>query len=332
MDGELTSSPNFKEGDFVRVKKEDSRLRWRRPHIRCPGYVFGLTGRIAKFIGHFEDPFLLAFRGKGPKQPLYTVSFPAKAIWAVPGEKKDDTIIGPDDFEADCINAEVYQDWLEPCDLPAAPEHQHEHEHEHGHDHDHQCCSHEHAGEHLATAHSESVDGGHEHLHHHDLTQSFDPDDQLRGADDPLKLARSTDSQDMPLLRHDLLHSLDSHAEAEETALQVNAGRSADSHEHDHSHGHSHGHQDRSEVEQKAHDAEGEDTAGKVVAVALLRLLQEKAVVSAADLMRTVELLENAGRQLRGAELVARAWKDPAFKARLLQDGKTCSLLPHPRP
>jgi hypothetical protein len=56
----------------VRVKPEDSRIRWRKPHIRTPGYIFGLMGTIERdCMGLFGDPELQAFRETGPKQPLY---------------------------------------------------------------------------------------------------------------------------------------------------------------------------------------------------------------------------------------------------------------------
>lgn len=31
----------FNEGDCVRVRPEDAAIRWRRPHLRTPGYIFG---------------------------------------------------------------------------------------------------------------------------------------------------------------------------------------------------------------------------------------------------------------------------------------------------
>ena len=32
-------------------------------------------------LGMFDDPFLSAFRGKGPQQHLYTVSFSSRDLW-----------------------------------------------------------------------------------------------------------------------------------------------------------------------------------------------------------------------------------------------------------
>jgi hypothetical protein len=92
-------------------------------------------------------------------------------------------------------------------------------------------------------------------------------------------------------------------------------------------------HQDRYEVECVAVDREAEDATrpGKVVGEALLRLLYRKGVVTPAELHKSVEALETANVSLRAADLVVRAWKDAAFKERLVKDGefvvKSCVLL-----
>lgn len=47
----------FKQGDYVRVKREDSEVRFRKPHLRTPGYLFGVVGQIAEpTVGYLEDP------------------------------------------------------------------------------------------------------------------------------------------------------------------------------------------------------------------------------------------------------------------------------------
>lgn len=126
----------FAVGDIVEVHSEDHRTRWRKPHLRSPGYIFKCTGRIEKFIGTFKDPFFLAFRGDGPPQHLYTVSFKMKDIWS--------------DYENDIdrTSAEIYHSWLSPSDsnstkweevvlLNHSIDHNHHHDHQHSHDHDH---------------------------------------------------------------------------------------------------------------------------------------------------------------------------------------------------
>jgi nitrile hydratase len=54
---------------------------------------------------------------------------------------------------------------------------------------------------------------------------------------------------------------------------------------------------------------------------ALQRVLMRKGLVSYAEVLEEVHLLEEADHRL-GAKVVAHAWNDPAFKQRLLQDGK----------
>jgi len=67
-----------------------------------------------------------------------------------------------------------------------------------------------------------------------------------------------------------------------------------------------------------AHDAEERGMALKVKA--LEQLLVEKGVVERAALDRLVDLYERQIGPRNGARVVARAWTDPAYKARLLAD------------
>jgi hypothetical protein len=71
----------YKKGDIVQVKLDDGTIRWRKPHIRVPGYIFGLIGIIEEYVGTFDDPSLLAFGINGPQLPLYRVAFNALSIW-----------------------------------------------------------------------------------------------------------------------------------------------------------------------------------------------------------------------------------------------------------
>jgi nitrile hydratase len=66
----------------------------------------------------------------------------------------------------------------------------------------------------------------------------------------------------------------------------------------------------------------GEDTRGyyRRMQAAVEELLILKGVVTAADVDRQVEAMASR-TPARGAKLVARAWVDPAFKARALADG-----------
>jgi nitrile hydratase subunit alpha len=58
--------------------------------------------------------------------------------------------------------------------------------------------------------------------------------------------------------------------------------------------------------------------------VAVRELLIEQGIITAADVQRAVEAMD-ARRPAQGARLVARAWADPAFKARTLADGSAAA-------
>lgn len=38
----------FRAGDLVRVREEGSAVRWRKPHLRTPGYIFGVVGMVER--------------------------------------------------------------------------------------------------------------------------------------------------------------------------------------------------------------------------------------------------------------------------------------------
>ena len=63
----------FWPGDAVRVKSYQQGVEWRRPHIRTPGYVYGVKGRVVDVCGKFGDPSFLAFGIECPKVWLYRV-------------------------------------------------------------------------------------------------------------------------------------------------------------------------------------------------------------------------------------------------------------------
>lgn len=65
-------------------------------------------------------------------------------------------------------------------------------------------------------------------------------------------------------------------------------------------------------------------TPHQILGVALSELLIEQGVYSAEDERRMIERIEQTTPAL-GAKLVARAWVDPAFKARLMQDGNAAA-------
>ena len=275
---EQNGEPIFKAGDVVRVRTEDTRLVWRRPHIRCPGYIYGQVGVVEEYCGAFKDPFLIAFRCSGPKQHLYRVSFDLAALWGNTGAAAAAVEGAPAVGTGDRTTAEVYQGWLElvsanriTCttsgssggeELRQHLDHEHEHEHEHDHDHHHQDNE-------PAAAVLQAAPTSNEHDHHD----------------------------------HD--------------------------HGHDHSHSGTSAHESRYQVECVAADREGLDSTrpGKVVGEELLRLLNRKDVVTKAEVHRAVQALETIDTKMAGADLVAHAWKDAGFKARLLANGKERTVL-----
>jgi hypothetical protein len=135
----------FLPGNIVRVKREDEfKTRWRKPHLRTPGYCHGCYGVVERVAGVFSSPEALAFGGRDlaaqGSQPLYRVRFRQSDLW--PGSAPTDT-----------VDVEIYQSWLEhgpEGELPRAPSHvvapaggaDSDHGHGHGHgegedDHDH---------------------------------------------------------------------------------------------------------------------------------------------------------------------------------------------------
>ena len=60
----------------------------------------------------------------------------------------------------------------------------------------------------------------------------------------------------------------------------------------------------------------------EIMETALRELLVEKGLIHAAEIRRQIEVLDSRTPQL-GAKVVARAWLDPEFRARLLKNGRT---------
>jgi len=83
-----------------------------------------------------------------------------------------------------------------------------------------------------------------------------------------------------------------------------------DHHDHDHDHGHDHG-----------HDHEQEPPSDIALRVkALESLLVEKGLVDPAALDAIVDHYEHKVGPRNGARVVAKAWTDPAYRARLMED------------
>jgi nitrile hydratase alpha subunit len=79
------------------------------------------------------------------------------------------------------------------------------------------------------------------------------------------------------------------------------------------SHDHSHPHDE-------SHDS-GPPSEHEIMSRAIQELLEEKDILTAEQVRRRMELFEQEFPQ-RGSRVIAHAWADPAFKQRLLEDGK----------
>jgi nitrile hydratase len=72
-------------------------------------------------------------------------------------------------------------------------------------------------------------------------------------------------------------------------------------------------------------DDDIELTYGEAKFLALKSILIEKGVITAEEIRRRQEI-NDRGTPHQGARMVAKAWLDPAFKARMLKDGKAAAL------
>jgi nitrile hydratase len=90
-------------------------------------------------------------------------------------------------------------------------------------------------------------------------------------------------------------------------------------HSHDHAHGPGHVH-----PPQKDHDA-GPMSAYEVLEEAVRLLLIEKGVMTGDEIAAQIDVMDSRTPAL-GAKVVAHAWTDPGFKARLLADTRTALL------
>jgi nitrile hydratase len=87
-------------------------------------------------------------------------------------------------------------------------------------------------------------------------------------------------------------------------------------HDHDHADNHHDG------EHRHPHDPQRDEPLGhyQIMGLALQELMIDKGIVTAEDIRRSIEAMD-ARTPAAGAQVVARAWTDPAFKERLLADG-----------
>ncbi|MGE3915715.1 MAG: nitrile hydratase subunit alpha [Hyphomicrobiaceae bacterium] len=90
-------------------------------------------------------------------------------------------------------------------------------------------------------------------------------------------------------------------------------------HDHDH-HGHDHDHQGHDHARTFQPDIKEPSEDWEFLEIALRELMIEKEIVTAREIQDKIEEWDGKCPE-NGAKVVARAWTDPAFKARLLADG-----------
>ncbi len=102
------------------------------------------------------------------------------------------------------------------------------------------------------------------------------------------------------------------------------------SHDHDpHDHDHDHGHDHHDHSAPHAHPSlviedEAGNIEGQIIIDALQNLLVARNLLAHQEVTQEIGKLESPGVH-QGAKIVARAWKDPGFKQRLLGNGKSAA-------
>ena len=121
------TAPLFRVGERVRVRPFLSGIEWRRPHLRTPGYIYGVEGTVERVSGRFGDPSFLAFGLEAPHVQLYRIRFLMSDIWPErygleskpsgvgngseeKGGKGQDSALGSP--EEDVVEVEVYEHFL----------------------------------------------------------------------------------------------------------------------------------------------------------------------------------------------------------------------------
>ena len=270
-----SSEPIFTAGQKVKVQSENSMARWRKPHLRVPGYIFGVSGTVESYEGSFPDPSYKAFRSmlqsgqsensseveEERKEHLYRVRFLQQDVWpegkGLSSSDDGHTHSHADHVErADTIAVEIYENWLE----------------------------------------SDSSEKGSEN------SWEMDPTSALQESQSPLG-------------------------------------------SHDHDHDHDHEHLPRADLEQQAVDLElssrmcssgSVDSEARVTNVvgdrlygALVALLSKPERLGSdlrLDLRRIIDAMESIRVRADGKSLVVRAWIDPSFEQRLLDDAASAAL------
>lgn len=90
-----------------------------------------------------------------------------------------------------------------------------------------------------------------------------------------------------------------------------------DDHDHDHDHGHDHG---DAHARTFQPDIKEPTENWEFLEIALRELLIDKGVITAREIQDKIEEWDGKSPE-NGARIIARAWTDPAFKKRLIEDG-----------
>ena len=212
------TEPSFRIGDKVVVRREDSRVRWRKPHIRTPGYLFGASGVIERFLGCYPNPEKEAFISdrSGNVQPLYLVTFKQGDLWASSSHNVE-------------VTAEIYEPWI-------------------------------------------------------NIAEDIEYPDKIVKID--------SISYDDDVIDHgDHVHDTRADTEAEAVRREMLTV----------------------------------DPLGQRMAELLIQVLKDVSILDTRSIMDVVEMMDSRGKMLLGQKLVVRAWTDPEFKTRLLEDGNVAA-------
>lgn len=86
-------------------------------------------------------------------------------------------------------------------------------------------------------------------------------------------------------------------------------------------HGHGDNHRDDHEPIEHVHTPDHDPEIG-ILDQAIRELLEEKGIISPAEIQQCIEALEGRNGGIRGKEMIVRAWTDPGFRELLLSDGQ----------
>jgi nitrile hydratase alpha subunit len=90
---------------------------------------------------------------------------------------------------------------------------------------------------------------------------------------------------------------------------------------HDHDHAHDHDHDDHKVPNPANEHDNGPPGEYEIMSRAMQELLEQKGLITAEQVAKRMEQFDEEF-PYRGAQIVARAWTDPAYKQRLLDDGR----------